>query len=223
MSCNPQAFFTQPDSTTFSPRTSPASMNNDIVTDLPLVRPLEATIATIQIRSPHRDLDPSPNQDVPAIINIPDSPMSRFPLPRADMRPTLEEVSVPTVEHSTEPPPKPHEVEFVQPSSAVVDNTANLDEQVPAPKQDTEVPASSSAVNVIPLDCGNPEATINAPQAVKRYLTRWPQGEKEPDPVFGNTDLHDFRTMHNNQDDARRRAELAKVLPPHINVSLLHP
>ena len=57
-----------------------------------------------------------------------------------------------------------------------------------------EVQASSSAVNVIPLDHHNPEATLNAPQAVKRYLTRWPRGEKAPDPVYGNTDLHDFRT-----------------------------
>jgi hypothetical protein len=52
--------------------------------------------------------------------------------------------------------------------------------------------ASTSAVNVVPLDASNPEATINAPQAVRRYLTRWPQGEKDPHPVFNNVDCQDF-------------------------------
>jgi hypothetical protein len=83
--------------------------------------------------------------------------------------------------------------------------------------------ALTSAVNVVPLDASNPEATINAPQAVRRYLTRWPQGEKDPHPVFNNVGMHDFRTMHNNQDDERRRAELAKDVPRHVNVSFVQP
>ena len=100
---------------------------------------------------------------------------------------------------------------------------SNLAVEVAQTERHPEVQASSTAVNVIPLDCHNPEAIINAPQAVKRYLTRWPRGEKAPHPVFDNTELHDFRMMHNNQDDDKRCASLAKVVPSHVNVSLLHP
>ena len=89
-------------------------------------------------------------------------------------------------------------------------------------KPQLEAQASTSVVNVIPLDSSNPEATINAPQAVRRYLTHWPHGDKDPHPIFENTNLHDFRTMHNNQDDQRRRDELAKVVPRHVNVSFFH-
>ena len=122
------------------------------------------------------------------------------------------------------------EVESVQPSSVVVEEVVQNKQvstramEVAQTKPQSEVQASSSAVNVIPLDCHNPEATINTPQAVKRYLIRWPRGDMEkPHPIFENTDLHDFRTMHNNQDDDKRRAALAQVVPSHVKVSLLHP
>ena len=86
--------------------------------------------------------------------------------------------------------------------------------------QPSEAQPSTSVVNVIPLDPASPEATINAPQAVRRYLTRWPRGDKAPHEVFENTNLHDWRTMHNTQDDERRRADIAKDVPRHVNVSL---
>ena len=53
--------------------------------------------------------------------------------------------------------------------------------------------------------------TFFASDLPEGYLTALATGEERtaPHPVYDNTDLHDFRTMHNNQDDARRRAELA--------------
>ena len=135
--------------------------------------------------------------------------------------------------HSTPPPLEPLAMDSVQPSSPVME-VAPENEEAPKieeaatpaveeaqTKQHQDAGASTSVVNVIPLDSSNPEATINAPQAVRRYLTRWPQGDKPPHPVFTNTEMHEFRTMHNNQDESRRREELAKVVPRHVNVSFL--
>ena len=104
----------------------------------------------------------------------------------------------------------------VQPSTTAVDEAIQKERRSVAH-------ASSSAVDVIPVDSSNPEAARHVPQAMKRYLQRWPRGDKEMDPRFDNTTLHDFRTMHNNQDDDKRRASLVQAVPSHVHVSLLHP
>lgn len=228
MSCNSQASLQNPEQVdqphfaTLSPRTSP-TINDDPMPLSPVMGPLNATTATVQKRAPPTDLDPSPSQDVPSIITMSDSPLSPIRSPRTKILPTGGTDCVLPVAHCTEPPLRPSELESVQPTLAVVDNVSNLAVVVGNTEILPEVQASSSAVNIIPLDCHSPEATKNAPQAVKRYLTRWPRGDKAPHPVFDNTDVHDFRTMHNNQDEDKRRAALAKVVPSHVNVSFLHP
>ena len=228
MSCNSQASLQNPEqedpphSATLSPRTSP-TINDDPVPLSPIMGLLNARISMVQKRAPPTDLDPSPSQDVPSIITIPDSPLSPIPSPRMNISPTGGEVSVLPVAHSTQPPQQPSEVESVQPISVVVEYASNLAIEVAKTDLPPEVQALLSAVNIIPLDYHNPKVTINAPQAIKRYLTRWPRSEKAPHPVFDNTEVHDFRTMHNNQDEDKWRAALAKVVPSHVNVSLLHP
>ena len=205
---------------------------------------MNATVATVEYRAPPTDLNPS----VTDVITTP-----HCPSPRPIVSPTGAEISVLQTALSTEPPLKPSHGEDVQPPSATVeedvpnvevsigvlevhasssaDNEVVQNQQasitvleVPQQERHTDLTASASAVNVIPLDCHSPEATINAPEAVKRYLTRWPRGNNEPaHPVFDNTNLHDFRTMHNNQGDDERRAALAQIVPSHVKVSDFHP
>lgn len=230
MSCNSQASLPGPEqvdpppSTTLYPRMSPTALHDEHMTPLPIMGPVPAPIATVELLPPPTYV----HHEVASIITIPDSPPSTIPTRPFVLTTGAEGSDTPAAPY-TQPLPETSEMEFVQPSEAVVEGDVHTEaktrvvDKVAQTELRAEVQASSSAVNVIPLDHHNPEATLNAPHAVKRYLTRWPQGEKEPYAVFGNTDLHDFRTMHNNQDDVRRRAELAKVLPPHINVSLLHP
>ena len=116
MSCNSHASLCNPEqvdpphSATLSSRTSPTTNDNPITLS-PIMGPLNATIATVQKRAPPTDLDPSPSQDVPAIITILDSHLLPIPSPRTNILPTGGEVSGLLVEHSTQPPLKPSEVE----------------------------------------------------------------------------------------------------------------
>jgi hypothetical protein len=235
ISCNSQASLHNPErvdpsrSANLAIRTSLNSIDDQHIKSLSIVGPINTSVAVVVTRAPPADSHPSPTDDEPA-----DSPPSTIPSPRTALLPTGGEVGVIPVAHSMQPPLEPL---TVQPSLPVMDEAVEGEEAdegkeaieneeastraVEVAQTKPQAQASTSAVNVVPLDSSNPEATINAPQAVWRYLTRWPRGDKDPHPVFDNTDLHDFRMMHNNQDDERRRAELAKVVPRHVNVSFV--
>lgn len=234
MSCNLQACLHNPErvdashSAILSIQTSLTPVDDEHINPLPIVGPIHTSDAAVVISNP--PTDPSPPEHVQAQVPSPRlalSPTGIKQVANSTISDIIQEVI--QVAHSTQPPLEPSPLEVVQLSSQGVDDDVANEEastppvECPQTKPQSHATASTSAVNVIPLDLSNPEATINAPQAVRRYLTRWPQGEKDPHPVFNNTGMHDFRTMHNNQDDQRRRAELAKVVPSHVKVSLFHP
>ena len=87
----------------------------------------------------------------------------------------------------------------------------------------SELAASSSVVDIIPADCSTPEAAKNVPGSVKRYLQRWPRGTNRGDPRFDYTTLHKSNELtlatHNNDQDAKRRADLLQAEPLHVHVS----
>ena len=256
MYCNSQAHIpgreqvVKAQSTILSPRMSPTAFDDEHPKPLTIV---PAPIAIVELVPPT-----SWQHSVASIILIPDSPPSTMPSCPVVRNAAVQGSDTPATPF-TQPLPETNELECVQPSPAVVEEDVQTQEITRAVQDDMqteetpraveenvqtqEIPqvvekgaqtvlraeVSSSAVNVIPLDHHNPEATLNAPQAVKRYLTRWPRGDNlepdnpQPHPVFDNTQLHDYRTMHNNQDDEKRRAALAQVVPSHVKVSLLHP
>lgn len=88
----------------------------------------------------------------------------------------------------------------------------------------SELLASSSVVDIIPADCTTPEAAKNVPGSVKRYLQRWPRGTNRGDPRFDYTTLHESSELtlatYNNDEDAKRRADLLQAVPTHVHVSL---
>ena len=234
MSCNSQACLHNPErvdashTAILSIQTSLTPIDDEHINPLPIVVPIHTSDAAVVTRA--TPTAPSPPEHVQAQV----------PSPRMALSPTgIKQVSNSTISdiiqeviqvpHSTQPPLEPSPLEVVQLSPQGVDDDVANEEastppvECPQTKPQSHATASTSAVNVIPLDSSNPEATINAPQAVRRYLTRWPQGEKDPHPVFNNVGCQDFRATHNNQDDQRRRAELGKVVPSHVKVSLFHP
>lgn len=226
MSCNSQACLHNPErgdashSAVLSIQKSLTAIDDDHINPLPIASPMKTSDAAAITRETSTASIPSTPEDVQA-----QSPPSTFPSPRLALSPTTGEVEVIQVAPSTLPALEPSTVEAIRPSvPRAEDHVANEEASTPAveppqTKPEPHASTSTSAVNVIPLDSSNPEATINAPEAVRRYLTRWPQGEKDPHPVFTNTEMHAFRTMHNKQDEERRRAELAQVVPRHVNVS----
>ncbi len=253
MSCNSQASLHNQEHQhiPLSPISCPPSPHIDIdeehIVTVENMGPMDAPIATVEYRAPRKDLDPS----VTDVITIPDSPSTQIPSPGPIVSPTVAEPSLIATALSTEPALKPSDGEDAEPPSASVEVSIAVLEvhasssadkevvqneeasitvlEVPQQETPTGVTASASAVNVIPLDCNSPADTINAPQAVKRYLTRWPQGDTDPTlplthPIFDNTSLQeDFGTMHNNEDDDKRRAALAQIVPSHVKVSNFHP
>lgn len=88
----------------------------------------------------------------------------------------------------------------------------------------SEVLPSSSVVDIIPADCTSPETAKNVPGSVKRYLQRWPRGSNMGDPRFDHTTVHEANELtlatHNNEEDAKQRAELLQAVPTHVRVSL---
>jgi hypothetical protein len=230
MSCNSQACPHNPErvdashSAILSNRTSLTPIDNELINPFPIVIPIHTSDAVVVNRAP--PTAPSP----PAVVPSPRRALSTTAYKEVASS-TISDIiqEVIQVVHPAQPPLEPSPLEVVQLSLQQVDyDVANEDAstppvECPQTEPQSHATASTSAVNVIPLDSSNPEATLNAPQAVRRFLTRWPQGEKEPHPVFNNVGCEEFRTMHNNQDDQRRRAELAKVVPSHVKVSLFHP
>jgi hypothetical protein len=226
MSCNSQVCPHNPErvdashSAILSIQTSLTPIDDEHITPLPIVVPIH----TSDVAMVTRDTPTAPSPPAHAQPQVPSPHMAQ------DTRSIIGDIiqEVMQVAHPTKPALQPSPLEVVQLSPQRVDDDVANEEastppvECPQTKPQSHATASTSAVDVIPLDSSNPEATINAPQAVRRYLTRWPQGEKEPHPVFNNVGCQDFRTMHNNQDDQRRRAELAKVVPSHVKVSIFH-
>ena len=214
MSCNSQACPHNPErvdashSAILSIQKSHTPIDDEHIIPLPIVIPIYTSDATMVTRTTPK----APSPPAHAQPQVPSPRMAQKT--HSVIGDIIQEVM--QVPHPTKP--------ALQPSPLEGANEEALIPPVDCPqtKPQSHATASTSVVNVIPLDSSNPEATINAPQAVRRYLTRWPQGEKEPHPVFNNVGCEDFRTMHNNQDDQRRRAELAKVVPSHVKVSLFH-
>jgi hypothetical protein len=245
MSCNSQASLHNPErvdpsrSSNLAMGTSQSHVDDEHINPLPIVGPMHTSDAVVVTRDP--PTDPSPPQEVQARIPSPrvaPSPTGIVQRENSTISDIIQEVI--QVANPTHTPLEPLTVvpsspimlcycegeEVVEEQPVQGERTQNEEASTPAVEVAQTMPpaqASTSAVNVVPMDASNPEATINAPQAVRRYLTRWPQGEKDPHPVFNNTDMHDWRTMHNNQDDMKRRAELAKVVPRHVNVSFVQP
>lgn len=82
---------------------------------------------------------------------------------------------------------------------------------------------TTSVVDIIPADCSSPEAAKNVPGSVKRYLQRWPRGSNMGDPGFDNTTVHELKegtSAAQNNEDAKRRADLLQAVPTHVHVSL---
>jgi hypothetical protein len=226
MSCNSQACPHNPErvdashSAILSIQTSLTPIDDEHINPLPIVIPMHTSDAVAVTHAP-------PTASSPPAHGQPQVPSPRMAqVTNSTISDIIQEVM--QVAHPTKPALQRSPLEDVQLSPQRVDDDVAVEEastppvECPQTKPQSHATASTSAVDVIPLDSSNPEATINAPQAVRRYLTRWPQGEKEPHPVFNNVGCEDFRTMHNNQDDQRRRAELAKVVPSHVKVSLFH-
>ena len=156
---------------------------------LPICGPMQALIATVASRPPPPLSDP--------LESIPDSPP---PSPVASIPSHM----LPNVAGcSSQPEPCGME--------------SSPQSQVERPQVD--LPPSTSVVDVIPTDPTSPEAVKIVPKSVKRYLQRWPLGDSIVDPRFDNTTLHDFQTMHNNQDEDKRRAALIDNVPSHVHVS----
>jgi hypothetical protein len=227
MSCNSQACPHNPErvdashSAILSIQTSLTPIDDEHINPLPIVIPMHTSDAAAVTHAP-------PTASSPPAHGQPQVPSPRMAqVTNSTISDIIQEVM--QVAHPTKPVLQRAPLEDVQLSPQRVDDDVANEEASTPPvecaqtKPQSHANASTSVVNVIPLDSSNPEATINAPQAVRRYLTRWPQGEKEPHPVFNNVGCEEFRTMHNNQDDQRRRAELAKVVPSHVKVSLFHP
>lgn len=114
-------------------------------------------IATVELRAPPTYL----HHAVATIITIHDSPLSTIPSPRTVVLPTGAEIFDIPAAHSTQPTFKSSEMECVQPLPVVVEEDVQNEEisnravEVAQTKPRAEVQASSSVVNVIPLDCHN--------------------------------------------------------------------
>lgn len=160
------------------------------------VGPMMASADNMDARTPPSVSEPSTTAEMPPMESIPSTPPpSPGPLSPSKGLPNVGEV-------------------------ALIPSLSLL--KMDVDRKELGAQPSTSVVDVIPTDPSSPEAAKIVPSSVKRYLQRWPVGDKTGDPHFGYTSLHQYRPPDNNEDDDRRRASLLSNVPSHVNVSLHH-
>lgn len=167
------------------------------------VGPMMASADNMDARTPPSVPEPSTTAEVPPMESIPSTPPpSPGPLSPSNGLPNVGEVAlIPS-------PVRTHR--GLSPSTMDVH------------RKELGAQPSTSVVDVIPTDPSSPEAAKLVPSSVKRYLQRWPVGDRTGDPQFGYTSLHEYRPPDNKEDDDMRRASLLSNVPSHVNVSLHH-